>query len=171
MWTKAVLGEGGVHCRKLCEIIDEPLIEGMVVGTEKDLLSLEEREKVSTSEAISNFMSNLNQLEKEKYALQSAFLKQWVGSGINALLMPVVPWVGYKPKTWVESKQWMGYTAMWNLLNYAAVTVPVARADRDLDAVGNGKNPEWEAHSPRNEADEFNHSQCGCFGEYLDDSC
>jgi hypothetical protein len=47
MWLKAVLGEGGVHCRKLCEIINEPLIEGMLVGTEKDMPTLEEREKVS----------------------------------------------------------------------------------------------------------------------------
>lgn len=47
MWTKGVLGEGGAHCRKVCDIIGEPLIEGMIVGTEKDMLSLEEREKVS----------------------------------------------------------------------------------------------------------------------------
>ena len=48
LWNKAVLGEGGVHCRKLCAIIDEPLIQGMVVGTEKDMLTLEEREKVNS---------------------------------------------------------------------------------------------------------------------------
>lgn len=47
LWTKAVLADGGRHCRKLCEIVDEPLIEGMVVGTEKDLLTFEEREKVT----------------------------------------------------------------------------------------------------------------------------
>lgn len=51
MWYKAILGEGGVHCRKLCEIINEPLIEGMLVGTEKDMLNLEEREKVSRAKA------------------------------------------------------------------------------------------------------------------------
>lgn len=47
MWNKAILGDGGSHCRKLCGIVDEPLIEGMVVGTEEDMLSLDEREKVS----------------------------------------------------------------------------------------------------------------------------
>lgn len=50
---KAVVGDGGSHCRKLGQIIDEPLIEGMVLGTEKDMLSLDERQEVSitTSQA------------------------------------------------------------------------------------------------------------------------
>lgn len=74
--------------------------------------------------------------------------------------MPVLPWVGYKPKTWVKSKQWLGYTAMWNLLDYAAVTVPIARADRGLDSVGSEGNTEWEGHSIRNESDAFNYLQC-----------
>lgn len=47
LWTKAVLADGGRHCRKLCQIVDEPLIEGMVVGAEKDMLTFEEREKVN----------------------------------------------------------------------------------------------------------------------------
>lgn len=46
LWTKAILADGGRHCRELCELVDEPLIEGMVVGTEKDILTFEEREKV-----------------------------------------------------------------------------------------------------------------------------
>jgi amidase len=72
--------------------------------------------------------------------------------------MPVLPWVGYKPKTWVKSKQWLGYTAIWNLLDYAAVTVPVGRADRGIDSIdGSG---EWKAHSIRNESDAFNYLQC-----------
>ncbi|KAJ6009958.1 hypothetical protein N7522_004974 [Penicillium canescens] len=143
LWTKGILADGGQHCHSLCQIVDEPLIEGMVVGTEKDLLSIQEREK----------------LDETKYALQTTFLKQWVNSGIDALLMPVLPWVGYKPKTWVRSKQWLGYTAMWNLLDYAGVTVPVTRADRGLDSVGGGLNAEWEGHSIRNESDAFNYLQ------------
>lgn len=139
LWTKAILGDGGVHCKKLCAIIDEPLIEGMVVGTDKDTLSAEEREQV----------------EGQKYSLQTQMLAQWVDTGIDALLMPVLPWVGYKPKTWVKSSQWLGYTAMWNLLDYAGVTVPVARVDKSVD-VG---DEEWKTHVGRNESDEFNHAQ------------
>lgn len=112
----------------------------MVVGTEKDTLSAEEREQV----------------EGQKYSLQTQMLAQWVDTGIDALLMPVLPWVGYKPKTWVKSSQWLGYTAMWNLLDYAGVTVPVARVDKSVD-VG---DEEWKAHVGRNESDEFNHAQC-----------
>lgn len=46
LWTKGVLADGGNHCRKLCQLVDEPLIKGMIVGTEKDFLSIEEREEV-----------------------------------------------------------------------------------------------------------------------------
>ncbi|KAJ5528133.1 hypothetical protein N7513_012292, partial [Penicillium frequentans] len=143
MWYKAILGEGGFHCRELCKLINEPLIEGMLVGEEKDTLNIDEREKI----------------EQEKYALSTAMLKQWLDTRIDALLMPVIPWVGYEPKTWVKSKQWVGYTGMWNLLDYAAVTVPVGKADRELDSVGGGKDVEWEGYAPRNESDAFNYGQ------------
>jgi hypothetical protein len=59
---------------------------------------------------------------------------------------------------WVVSKQWLGYTALYNLLNYAAVTVPVAMADAKLDDPS--KDEEWSGHVPRNESDKFNHEQC-----------
>ncbi|KAJ5626117.1 hypothetical protein N7510_002426 [Penicillium lagena] len=144
LWTKAILADGGRHCKHLCEIVNEPLIEGMVVGTEKDLLNTEEREK----------------LEKEKVAFETTFLNQWVTSRIDALLMPVQPWVGYKPKTWVKSNQWLGYTAMWNMLDYAALTVPIGAAHRNLDSVGDGVNAEWEGYQVRNESDRFNYEQC-----------
>lgn len=49
LWTKAILADGGKHCRTLCDLVDEPLIEGMVVGTEQDELTNPEREKVSLS--------------------------------------------------------------------------------------------------------------------------
>ncbi|KAJ5660399.1 hypothetical protein N7507_006850 [Penicillium longicatenatum] len=143
MWYKAILGEGGAHCRELCKLVNEPLIEGMLVGTEEDMLDIDERGKI----------------EQEKYVLSTAMLKQWLDTHIDALVMPVIPWVGYKPKTWVKSKQWVGYTGMWNLLNYASVTVPVGKADRELDSVGGGKDVEWEEHSTRNESDAFNYEQ------------
>lgn len=102
----------------------------------------------------------LSQVEKQKYTLQSKYLKQWLETRIDALLMPITPWVGYKPKMWVRSNQWLGYTAMFNLLNYASVTVPVGKAHRGLDAVGDGRSPEWEGHVARNESDVFNYDQC-----------
>ncbi|GKZ33710.1 hypothetical protein AbraIFM66950_003742 [Aspergillus brasiliensis] len=139
LWTKAILADGGQHCRYLCDIVGEPLIEGMVVGTEKDELTISEREE----------------LEETKWAYQTNFLKQWTTSNIDGLLMPVTPWVGYRPKSWVVSSQWLGYTALWNFLNYAAVTVPVAKVDGSLDQ----PDQEWLDHVPRNESDRFNWEQ------------
>ncbi|KAJ5936640.1 hypothetical protein N7466_003090 [Penicillium verhagenii] len=151
LWYKAIRGEGGAHCRELCKLIDEPLIEGMLVGKENETLDIEERE----------------QLEREKYALSTAMLKQWLGAGVDALLMPVIPWVGYRPKTWVKSRQWVGYTGVWNLFNYASVTVPVGKADRELDSVGGGRNLEWEDYIQGrnlNLHDQFNYEQCADLG-------
>ncbi|RAH56459.1 amidase signature enzyme [Aspergillus piperis CBS 112811] len=139
LWTKAILADGGQHCRYLCDIVGEPLIEGMVVGTEKDELTISEREE----------------LEETKWAYQTTFLQQWTSTNIDALLMPVTPWVGYRPKSWVVSSQWLGYTALWNLLNYAAVTVPVAKVDGVLDQ----PDQEWLEHVPRNDSDRFNWEQ------------
>ncbi|KAL2870054.1 amidase signature domain-containing protein [Aspergillus lucknowensis] len=141
LWTKSVLADGGHHCRQLCAIVDEPLIQGMVVGTPADELSVQEREKI----------------EEAKWTFQENYLAQWVSTGIDALLLPVTPWVGYKPKTWVVSKQWLGYTALFNLLNYAAVTVPVVTADPELDKPEN--DAEWKRHVPRNDSDRFNYEQ------------
>ncbi|PLN82898.1 amidase signature enzyme [Aspergillus taichungensis] len=139
LWTKAILADGGKHCRTLCDLVDEPLIEGMVVGTEQDELTMPEREK----------------LEATKWTFQERFLHQWTHSGVDALLMPVTPWVGYKPKQWVQSKQWLGYTSIWNFLNYAAMTVPVGAVDPVLDRPDRG----WMSHVPRNDADAFNKAQ------------
>ncbi|PYH41191.1 putative acetamidase [Aspergillus saccharolyticus JOP 1030-1] len=143
LWTKAILADGGQHCRYLCDIVGEPLIEGMVVGTPEDELSVEEREK----------------LEETKWTYQETYLSQWTSHAIDALLMPVTPWVGYRPKSWVVSNQWLGYTALWNLLDYAAVTVPVTRADATLDDPSGPEQEGWRGHTVRNEADRFNFEQ------------
>ena len=101
------------------------------------------------------------QLESQKWTYQTTYLAQWQTSAVDAVILPITPWVGYRPKTWVRSSQWLGYTAVFNLLNYAAVTVPVGRADAVRDAPGN--EPGWEGHVPRNEADGFNWRQCEFF--------
>ncbi|PYH97800.1 amidase signature enzyme [Aspergillus ellipticus CBS 707.79] len=150
LWTKSILADGGQHCRHLCDIVGEPLIEGMVVGTDKDELTLLEREE----------------LEKTKQTYASTFLSHWQTKNIDALLMPVTPWVGYRPKTWVQSHQWLGYTALWNFLDYAAVTVPVTTVDGVVDRPVEGG--EWDLYGRtemgapggvRNRADGFNWGQ------------
>ncbi|OJD31820.1 general amidase [Diplodia corticola] len=139
LWFKAVQADGGKGCRELCSLVGEPLIEGMVVGKESDYLDVAARQQLS--------------LEKLQY--ERDFLAQWNAAGIDAIVMPLFPWVNYKPKTWVKSKQWLGYSALWNLLNYAALAVPATRVAAELDQPGE----EWKNHVPRNESDRFNHEQ------------
>jgi amidase len=47
LWLKSVLADGGQECRDLCQLVNEPLIEGMLVGTPEDILSVNERKEVS----------------------------------------------------------------------------------------------------------------------------
>lgn len=78
--------------------------------------------------------------------------------------MPVLPWVGYPPKTWVKSKQSVSYTAIWNLSNYSALAIPAIVADKELDK----PTEEWTKYVPRNDSDKFNKEQCellSCDGE------
>jgi amidase len=67
--------------------------------------------------------------------------------------MPVTPWVGYKPCTWVKSHQYVGYTSIWNLLDWAAFTLPVTIVSRQKDE---RLDETWVSYQPRNPSDEFN---------------
>jgi amidase len=49
LWLKGVLADGGRRCRLQCEKENEPLIEGMLVGTKKDELNVVEGEEVRAS--------------------------------------------------------------------------------------------------------------------------
>lgn len=40
------MADGGQDCKKLCQLANEPLIEGMLVGTDKDRLEISERLEV-----------------------------------------------------------------------------------------------------------------------------
>jgi amidase len=41
------MSDGGLGCKRLCDMSGEPLVEGMLVGTSEDLLSTEETHQVS----------------------------------------------------------------------------------------------------------------------------
>ncbi|PGG97214.1 hypothetical protein AJ79_09297 [Helicocarpus griseus UAMH5409] len=139
LWLKAVKADGGEDCRNMCNLADEPLIQGMLVGEERDKLSITQRQE----------------LEMRKLAYRESFLAHWNATGVDALIMPVMAWVNFRPRTWVESKQLLGYSALWNLLDYSALTVPVTKVDPVLDAIDN----EWLGYKVRNESDAFNHQQ------------
>lgn len=139
LWLRGILSDGGEGARKMCAQSGEPLIKGMLVGTEKDILTT----------------SELHQLLFEKRNLETEYLKQWTDSGIDALIMPVTPWAGYLPKTWVSGPQYVGYTSIWNLLNYAALAVPATTVSVEEDR----PDDDWLGHVPRNDLDEFNYRQ------------
>ncbi|KAJ5768482.1 hypothetical protein N7533_001065 [Penicillium manginii] len=139
LWEKAIFSDGGEGCRRKIEMTGEPLVEGMLVGTPDHILS--------TSET--------HQLNADKYLYESNYLDRWTTSGIDALIMPTTPWVGYKPWTWVKSSAYVGYTSIWNLLGYAALSVPITNVSREQDV----PDQEWLDHVPRNAGDKFNKEQ------------
>lgn len=142
IWLPGILADGGVRCARLCEMTKEPLIEGMLVGQPKDFMDSDQRQ--AHAEKILDY--------KEMY------LKKMVESKVDAIIMPVIPWVGFKPKQWVESKQCCGYTAHWNLVDYTALATPTGVfVNKDLDKPENC--PNWSDHEYRSESDEYNHGQ------------
>lgn len=46
LWYKAIMADGGKGCQDTCAIIGEPLIQGMVIGEEKDFLDIPARQEV-----------------------------------------------------------------------------------------------------------------------------
>ncbi|KAH8695242.1 putative acetamidase [Talaromyces proteolyticus] len=140
LWERAILADGGEGCRKLCELSGEPLIEGMLVGKPENLLTT----------------AQTHQLISDKYIYESDYLRRWFASNMDALIMPITPWVSYRPRTWVKSHQYVGYTSIWNLLDYPSLAIPVTKADRLKDSL---LSQDWRNHQPRNKSDEFNHTQ------------
>jgi amidase len=139
LWLKAILADGGQRCADLCKLVNEPLIEGMIVGKLLNILTLEQRQE----------------LEDKIWYYQREYLQRWTESGIDALIAPVLPWVNFKPKTWVKSQQCCAYTAQWNLLNYASLVVPATVVDKELDRPDDA----WKCHEARSPSDRFNHDQ------------
>lgn len=92
------------------------------------------------------------QLNKRKFAAQKSYLDKWnavrspSGKPVDVLLSPTLPHTSVPHRKF----RWVGYTKIWNFLDYPAITFPVdqVRADRD----GLPKEP----YVPRNALDEWN---------------
>lgn len=50
-WTKATLADGGSLAKSYCDMSGEPLIQGLIVGSESDRLSIAEMEQVRRHQA------------------------------------------------------------------------------------------------------------------------
>ncbi|KAF9760611.1 hypothetical protein IL306_004230 [Fusarium sp. DS 682] len=91
------------------------------------------------------------QLNKRKRELQQAYLEKWnntlskTGKPVDAIIMPALPHSAVPHNT----VKWVGYTKVWNLLDYTALVIPGGKVEfKDISQV-------WD-HEPRNELDEWN---------------
>lgn len=137
LWLRAVLADGGERFQALCDLVDEPLIPGMLVGKPENKLDVNGRMA----------------LYDEIWEFQKEYMRVWNESGINVLVMPVTQWVGLRPKMWVKASMYVGYTSIWNLMNWSALAVPSIKFDAEIDA----PNEEWKAYQGRSFSDSFNH--------------
>ncbi|KAF4336575.1 general amidase [Fusarium beomiforme] len=93
------------------------------------------------------------QLNRKKIAAQQAYSDMWdtrrspSGSPVDVLLVPTMPHTAIPH----GSCRWTGYTKIFNLLDYTALTFPAGRAAKD-----EGDDEEFWKHVPRNDIDAWN---------------
>jgi Asp-tRNA(Asn)/Glu-tRNA(Gln) amidotransferase A subunit family amidase len=91
------------------------------------------------------------QLNRERIDLQKRYLDKWnaarslSGKPVDVLLSPTMPHVAVPHR----HIRWVGYTKIWNLLDYPAVTFPV-------NEVQAGKDVLQQDYQPKNELDAWN---------------
>jgi amidase len=95
------------------------------------------------------------QLNKEKATAQKHFLDLWnstrsekSGRQIDILLAPVMPHSAVPHRTC----RWVGYTKVFNVVDYPAVVIPAGHVSKKLDS----KATTLYSHRPRNPLDEWN---------------
>lgn len=92
------------------------------------------------------------QLNKRKLDAQKRYLDKWnktrspsSGRPVDVILAPTMPHTSVPHR----SCRWVGYTKVWNILDYSAITFPVTTVDKKLDNLP-------ESYQPRNELDKWN---------------
>lgn len=93
------------------------------------------------------------QLNKRKIAAQSAYSDKWneargsvSGRPVDVLLMPTMPHTAVPHRTC----RWVGYTKVWNFLDYTALSFPTGKVVGEVDGLP------AEPYKPRNEYDAWN---------------
>ncbi|KAJ0414038.1 amidase signature domain-containing protein [Aspergillus carlsbadensis] len=108
------LADGGRSVRALLEPTGEPLRPEMQMWENAKELSV----------------YDLWQVHRARNALAKAYLDRWNEAGIDVLLCPVTPYSGVENTKFAYS----GYTCVFNLLDYPAVSFPCGvLSDKDVD--------------------------------------
>ncbi|KAK3116611.1 hypothetical protein LTR53_002845 [Teratosphaeriaceae sp. CCFEE 6253] len=96
------------------------------------------------------------QLNRGKQAAQKAYLDKWrrlrspsSGRDVDVLLTPTMPHSAVPHR----ACKWVGYTKVWNFLDYTACVLPVGHVDRTIDPA---KDAHITGYAPRNALDESN---------------
>lgn len=90
------------------------------------------------------------QLNRRKLAAQVAYNNKWEttfspnGRKVDILLTPTMPHTAVPHRR----TKWIGYTKVWNILDYTALSIPAGFSDEKVDM-----KPEY---TPRNEFDKWN---------------
>lgn len=134
------LSDGGSHCKKYTALSGEPFFPYMkIYETAKDMS-----------------VSALWDLQTERVKLCKEYLDQWNSTTskthckrpIDAIIMPVSPYSGAGTGKFT----YIGYTAVFNALDWATGTIPVTRAHFSRDTKD-------YSYQPRNEDDKLTYDR------------
>ncbi|KAJ4382601.1 hypothetical protein N0V86_001823 [Didymella sp. IMI 355093] len=96
------------------------------------------------------------QLNKQKVAAQKRYLDLWkstrsaaTGEEIDVLLTPVMPHSAVPHR----KCRWVGYTKVFNFVDYPAVVIPAGQVSKELDSEAAST---MHVYQPRNPLDEWN---------------
>jgi amidase len=93
------------------------------------------------------------QLNKRKLRAQKAYMTKWdsirspAGKKVDILLTPVMPHSAVRHR----QCKWVGYTKVWNVLDYSCIVLPGGKVRKDIDGLEDTKS-----YAPRNELDRWN---------------
>ncbi|CDR47630.1 CYFA0S35e00342g1_1 [Cyberlindnera fabianii] len=138
--------DGGNKIKKLHEATGEPFFEFMHIYRDAKEISV----------------SDLWDMQSKRNGIVKKFIKRWDGTAkltssgkpIDGLLLPTSPYSGAP----LNKNQYCGYTSVFNGLDWPAGTVPVTRADKEIDL----KEVDYK---PKNDTDQL------CYDSYDADKC
>lgn len=133
--------DGGEDIRRDVEVAGEPFIPHVEA-------------LVNKGKPISVY--NYWQLNRQKLAAQKRFLDLWnstksptTGKQIDILLTPVMPHSAVPHR----KCRWVGYTKIFNFVDYPAVVIPAGQVSKELDSEA---AQSMGSYQPRNALDEWN---------------